>query len=135
VTVGVEIDPDRIATAVQASRHIASLDSGRYGEIATYLPGRRVSGVRIRPDSVTIGVIGRYPATATEIDAWVRATIGPLDRPLHVYISDLHIGDFHIGDTVAVPDGRAPDPTSPDQSSDPAVVVSAHRVDHTVDRS
>jgi hypothetical protein len=129
VTVGVEIDADRIATAVQASRHIAGLDSGRYGEIATYLPGRRVSGVRIRPESVTIGVIGRYPATATEITAWVRAAVGPLDRPLHV-----HIGDVHIGDT-AIPGGRAPDPTSADQSSDPAVVVSTRRVDHTVDRS
>ena len=130
MTVGVEIDADRIATAVQASRHLAGLDSGRYGEIATYLPGRRVSGVRIRPDSVTIGVIGRYPATATEIDAWVRATVGPLDRPLHVHISDLHIGD-----TAAVPNGRAPRPHTISRSSDPAVVVSARRVDHTVDRS
>jgi hypothetical protein len=95
VTVGVEIDADRIATAVRASRSIAGLDSGRYGEIATYLPGRRVSGVRI----------------------------------------DLHIGDTDDGDIAAIPDGRAPDPTSPDRSSDPAVVVSACRVDHTVDRS
>jgi hypothetical protein len=134
VTVGVEIDADRIATAVQASRHIAGLDSGRYGEIATYLPGRRVSGVRIRPDSVTIGVIGRYPATATEIDASVRATVGPLDRPLHVHIGDLDIGDIDSGDTAAIPGGRAPDPTSPDPSSDPAVVV-PRRVDHPMDRS
>jgi hypothetical protein len=90
VTTGVEIDADRIATAVQAGRHIAGLDGGRYGEIATYLPGRRVNGVRIRPESVTIGVIGRYPATATEIDACVRDTVGPLDRPLHVHINDIH---------------------------------------------
>jgi hypothetical protein len=114
MTVGVEIDADRIATAVQASRRIAGLDSGRYGEIATYLPGRRVSGVRIRPDSVTVGVIGRYPATVTEIDTWVRATVGPLDRPLHVYIGDLHIGDPRR------PGAGSP---SPDQSSDPAIVV------------
>lgn len=91
MTTGVEIDADRIATAVQADRHIAGLDSGRYGEIATYLPGRRVNGVRIRPESVTIGVIGRYPATATDIDAGVRAAVGPLDRPLHVHINDIHI--------------------------------------------
>jgi hypothetical protein len=101
VTFGVEIDADRIATAVQAARHIAGLDSGRYGEIATYLPGRRVNGVRIRPESVTIGVIGRYPATATDIDACVRAAVGPLDRPLHVHISDLHIGGNHSRDIEA----------------------------------
>ena len=91
MTTGVEIDADRIATAVQAGRHIAGLDGGRYGEIATYLPGRRVSGVRIRSDSVTVGVVGRYPATTTEIDACVRAAVGPLDRPLHVHIGDIHI--------------------------------------------
>jgi hypothetical protein len=38
VTTGVEIDADRIATAVQAGRHIAGLDGGRYGEAATYRP-------------------------------------------------------------------------------------------------
>jgi hypothetical protein len=94
VTAGVEIDADRIAVAVQANREVAGLDGGRYGEIATHLPGRCVSGVRIRPDSVTIGVIGRYPATVAEIDAGIRAAVGPLDRPLHVHIGDLHIGDL-----------------------------------------
>jgi len=101
VTSGVETDADRIATAVQAARDISGLDGGRYGEIATYLPGRRVNGVRIRPESVTIGVIGRYPATATDIDACVRAAVGPLDRPLHVHISDLHIGGNHSRDIEA----------------------------------
>jgi len=33
VTVGVEIDADRIATAVQADRHIAGLGGGRYGDV------------------------------------------------------------------------------------------------------
>jgi hypothetical protein len=94
VTVGVNTDADRIAAAVRACRLIAGLDSGRYGEIATYLPGRRVNGVRIRPDSVTVGVVGRYPATTTEIDACVRAAVGPLDRPLHVHIGDLHTGEI-----------------------------------------
>ncbi|OLF04995.1 hypothetical protein [Actinophytocola xanthii] len=94
MTTGVGIDADRIAAAVRATREVAGLDGGRYGEIATYLPGRCVSGVRIRPESVTIGVIGRYPATVTDIDAGVRAAVGPLDRPLH-----LHIGDLHIEET------------------------------------
>lgn len=119
MTVGVEIDADRIATAVQAGCHIVGLDGGRYGEIATYLPGRRVSGVRIRPESVTIGVIGRYPATVTDIDACVRAMVGPLDRPLHVHISDLG----------AVPAGRAPDPRASSPSIGPAVVSASGRPD------
>jgi hypothetical protein len=120
VTVGVEIDADRIAVAVQASRLIAGLDSGRYGEIATYLPGRRVDGVRIRPESVTIGVVGRYPATAFDIDACVRAAVGPLDRPLHVHINDLHIGE--LGNPAGV---RRPHVIA--QSRGPAVVSPSDR--------
>ncbi len=133
MTFGVEIDADRLATAVQAARHIAGLDGGGYGEIATYLPGRRINGVRIRPESVTIGVIGRYPATATDIDACVRAAVGPLDRPLHVHINDLHISDDHSGDIEAIPGGRATGPHLISQSSGPAAVP--RRVDHTVKRS
>ena len=132
MTSGVEIDAERIATAVQAARHIAGLDSGPYGEIATYLPGRRVSGVRIRPESVTIGVIGRYPATATDIDACVRAAVGPLDRPLHVHINDLHSSDNHSSDIETVPGGRAAGPHIISQSSGPAALP--RRVD-TVNRS
>ena len=128
MTVGVTIDADRIAAAVQTGRLIAGLDSGRYGEIATYLPGRRVNGVRIRPESVTIGVIGHYPATATDIDACVRASVGPLDRPLHV-----HINDLHIGETVAVPGGDTPDPISSlHQAARPSIPRAA---EHTVNRS
>jgi hypothetical protein len=89
VSAGVEIDADRIAAAVQASPYIADLDGGRFGEIATYLPGRRISGVRIRPDAVTIGVIGRYPATIADIASGVREAVGPLDRPVHVEVTDI----------------------------------------------
>ena len=133
MTFGVEIDAERIATAVQAARHIAGLDSGRHGEIATYLPGRRVGGVRIRPESVTIGVIGRYPATTTDIDTCVRAAVGPLDRPLQVHITDLHIDNNHSRDIETVSGGRAAGPHIISRSSSPAVVP--RRVDHTVNRS
>ncbi|WP_158889046.1 hypothetical protein [Amycolatopsis anabasis] len=88
---GVEIDADSIAAAVRAIPAVAGLDGGRFGEIATYLPGRRVRGVRIGPDEVTIGVIGRYPATITEIDAAVRAAVGLLDRPVHVTVLDIAV--------------------------------------------
>lgn len=133
MTFGVEIDADRIATAVQAAPDIAGLDGGRYGEIATYLPGRRVIGVRIRPESVTIGVIGRYPATVTDIDACVRAAVGPLDRPLHVNINDLHSSDNHNSDIEAIPGGRATGPHIISRSSGSTAV--RRRIDHTVNRS
>ncbi|WP_439657607.1 hypothetical protein ACSHWB_35175 [Lentzea sp. HUAS TT2] len=89
MTPGVEIDADRIALAVTALPHVAGLHSGRFGEIATLLPGRRIAGVRIRPGGITIGVTGRYPATVTEIGDGVRAAIGPVDHPVHVHIGDV----------------------------------------------
>jgi hypothetical protein len=89
VTSGAEVDPDRIATAVQALPLVAGLHSGRFGEIATYLPGRRVPGVRIRDDDITIGVTAHYPATIAQIGAAVRAAVGPVDRPVSVRIGDV----------------------------------------------
>ena len=89
MTGGAALDADRLATAVRARPHVAGLHGGRFGEIATYLPGRRIAGIRIRPDAITIGVTGRYPATAAEIDADVRAALGPVDVPVHVRIGDV----------------------------------------------
>lgn len=84
-----EIDAAVLATAVTALPQVAALHSGRFGEIATLLPGRRVPGVRVRPEEITIGVTGRYPATAAEIATAVRAAVGPADRPVHVTIADI----------------------------------------------
>ncbi|WP_410667959.1 hypothetical protein [Amycolatopsis sp. cmx-4-68] len=89
MTSGVEIDADRIAAAVRALAPVAGLHSGRFGEIATYLPGRRVPGVRIRDDEITVGVTGRYPATVTQIGDAVRAAVGPVGRPVSVRIGDV----------------------------------------------
>ncbi len=105
MSIGVEIDADRIATAVRARPHIAGLHSGRFGEIATLLRGRRIPGIRIRDDEITIGVIGRYPATAVEISDDVRTAVGQVDRPVHVRIGDIaSSADTTVDDPETVPD-------------------------------
>ncbi|USX54082.1 hypothetical protein [Lentzea sp. HUAS12] len=90
-----EIDAMVIATAVTVLPQVAGPHSGRYGEIVTLLPGRRVDGVRLRPDEIVIGVVARYPATTAEVDAAVRATvhaaIGRVEFPLHLWIGDIAI--------------------------------------------
>jgi uncharacterized alkaline shock family protein YloU len=58
---------ERIAAAVRAVPGVADLHGGVFGEIATYLPGRRVTGVRIGQDSIQVHV-------SLQIDAPVRAT-------------------------------------------------------------
>ncbi|WP_328450257.1 MULTISPECIES: hypothetical protein [unclassified Amycolatopsis] len=84
-----EPDPAVVATLVTALPQVAALHAGHFGEIATLLPGRRVPGVRVRPEDITIGVTGRYPATAAEIGTAVRLAVGPADRPVHVHIGDI----------------------------------------------
>jgi hypothetical protein len=89
------VEPDTIAAAVLACPSVADLSGGHAGEIATYLPGRRVTGVRIRPDDplahVVVHVIGRYGPTvaeiATEVVAAVHAVAGPV--PVRVGVDDL----------------------------------------------
>ena len=74
---------ERISAAVAACPSVADLHSGPFGEVATYLPGRQVAGVRIAGDdtatdpqrvgTVEIHVAGRYPCPVAEIARDVRA--------------------------------------------------------------
>lgn len=89
MTSGAELDPGRIAAAVQALPTVAGLHSGRFGEITTLLPGRGIPGVRIRPGEVTVGVVGCYPATVAQTAADVRAAVGATGYPVHVHIGDI----------------------------------------------
>jgi len=88
---GPDPDPDRVAAAVLACPVVAGLNGGRFGEAATYLPGRRVTGVRITPDTVAVHLVGRYPAPPVgDIDQAVRAALAPhlARRPLTITIED-----------------------------------------------
>ena len=86
-----EPDPDAIATAVLACPEVAGLSGGLVGEVATYLPGRRVTGVRMAPPGVEVSVVGRYGPTVAEIAAAVRDAVRRVagSRPVDVVIADL----------------------------------------------
>ncbi|MFI2105313.1 hypothetical protein ACH436_18625 [Isoptericola sp. NPDC019693] len=47
----------RVRAAALAVPGVATLTAGRFGEIATYLPGGRVPGVRIDDDGVHVHVV------------------------------------------------------------------------------
>ncbi|GAA3029141.1 hypothetical protein [Actinokineospora globicatena] len=88
-----DLDAAAIAAAVSVLPQVAGPHSGRYGEIATYLPGRRIEGVRVRPEEIAVGVVARYPATVDEVDSAVRAAVllvvGPDRPPPWVWIGDV----------------------------------------------
>ncbi len=102
-------DPDAIATAVLACSTVAGLSGGIAGEVATYLPGRRVTGVRIDDSTVTVHVIGRYGPTMTEISNQATRAVTPLaaGRRVGIVIEDLQDVAGIPGD---VPPGPRPAP-------------------------
>lgn len=86
-------DPDIIAAAVLACSTVAGLSGGIGGEVATYLPGRRVTGLRIDDTTVTVHVVGRYGPSMTEISNQVTRAVTPLagGRQVGVVIEDLQL--------------------------------------------
>lgn len=81
---------ERAAEAALAVAGVTGLHGGEFGTVATYLPGRRVTGIRIDEDTCAVHVTVRYPAdlfaTAERIRAAVRPVVGV---PVDVTIEDL----------------------------------------------
>ncbi len=57
---------------------VADLHGGSYGQVASYLPGRSVTGVRIRPEVTDIHVVLLWGAPVLATAEQVRAAVLPL---------------------------------------------------------
>ena len=112
--IGREVDRrvDPIVAAVLACPLVAGLHGGRDGQVVTYLPGRRVTGIRITVDEVAIHVVACYPAAMDQVARQVRSAVAPFTAGLGV---DVTIEDLAI-------------PSEP--SSGPQPDIPAHRLDH-----
>lgn len=84
-----EATADRIAAAVTALPAVAGLHGGRFGEVVTLGIARRVPGVRVGEEAVTVAVTARFPLVAGELAEAVRSAAGIGDRPVHVVVADL----------------------------------------------
>lgn len=82
-----------VAAAVLACPSVAGLSGGPFGTVGTYLPGRRVTGVRITDDEVTIHVVARL-VPLRRIEAEVRTAVAPWvpGLPVHLGVDDLDTG-------------------------------------------
>lgn len=82
-----------LEAAVLAHPGVARLDGGPFGSIASYLPGRRVVGVRIGvgDEPVELALVARLgtplPRLAEELGSVVRALCGPV--AVEVTVSDV----------------------------------------------
>jgi hypothetical protein len=107
------VDVEAVAAATSACPSVARLASGGMAEVATYLPGRRVLGVRAREEEVEVHVVGRWEVPVPEVANEVRAAVSPLSGglPVGVYIDDIDIPPSVLG--VEEPPTELPPVTGP----------------------
>ncbi|WP_261776997.1 hypothetical protein [Rhodococcoides kroppenstedtii] len=81
---------DRVAAAVIAVPGVAFLHGGVFGEIGTYLPGRRVAGVAVRDDATEVHIAVTTDAVVRDTaDAVRRAVRAVVDKPVNVLVEDV----------------------------------------------
>jgi hypothetical protein len=84
------VDVDAVVALVRASPGVQDLYGGS-PEVATYLPGRRVLGVRVTGPTVQIQVRALWGMALPRIGAGIQAAVAPLagGRAVDVMIADI----------------------------------------------
>jgi hypothetical protein len=90
-----ELDVDALAEAILACPAVAGLHPGGTRFVATYLPGRRVVGVRVDYDRVLASVVLAEHASVRRLEKQVRDALGPLVGGRYI---DVHVADVDTGD-------------------------------------
>jgi hypothetical protein len=85
------VNVDAVAAAVLGCAGVAGLDGGRFGEVASYLPGRKVPGVVVSGGRVTVQIRSRWAVPVPDLAALVTVALAPLtgSRPVDVVIADI----------------------------------------------
>jgi hypothetical protein len=85
------VDVDAVAAAVRSCAGVSALDGGQNGEIATYLPGRKVAGVQVSGGRVRVQIRSRWGVPVTELAALITVVLAPLtgSRPVDILIADI----------------------------------------------
>ena len=86
-------DADAVAAAARGCPLVAGLTGGRFGEIATYRPGRRIIGVRQADGAVEVHVVARWGTPLPELAEAVRAAVTPYagGLPVAVFVDDIEL--------------------------------------------
>jgi hypothetical protein len=81
---------EALVAAVLAVPGVVRLHAGVFGEVATYLPGRAVTGVRLRPEETEIHLVVStdrpIPSIARDVHESVRALA---TGPVRVFVEDM----------------------------------------------
>lgn len=98
---------DRVALAALAVPGVTRMHSGAFGEVSTYLVGRRVDGVRLRPGETEVHLVLAPGVSIIATAQRVRAAVGQLvSGSVDVFVEDL--GEDLDRPAPHSPRGRAP---------------------------
>ncbi len=88
-------DLEAVAAAALGSPLIAGLTGGPFGEVATYLPGRRVLGVREVDGTIEVHVVAKWGTPLPEVAEVVRAAVAPHAGgvPVAIFVDDIEVPD------------------------------------------
>jgi hypothetical protein len=114
-----DVDVNAVAASVLACPGVAGLDGGRFGEMASYLPGRTVPGVVVGDGRIRVQIRARWGVPVPELAARIATALLPLTgpRPVDVVIADIDDapsapGFTHLPESSAAPawpQGRWPE--------------------------
>ena len=83
---------DLVVDAVLAVPGVVRLHGGMYGEVATYLPGRRVFGVQVREASTHVHVVLGWDSNIATTTDQIREVAQTIVRtPVDVTVEDLEL--------------------------------------------
>jgi hypothetical protein len=99
------VDVDAVAAAVRGCPAVEDLHAGDLWRATTYLPGRRVEGVRVDRQVVAVQVRARWGVDVFEIAGQVRRALAPLvaGRRIDVVVADVGLPAGHPATAGAVP--------------------------------
>ncbi|SFA98372.1 hypothetical protein SAMN05192575_102288 [Nocardioides alpinus] len=81
---------DRVAHAVLSVPGVHDLHGGVLGEVATYLPGRRVTGVRLRDGDTQVHLVLTWGAPVSATTDEVRTRVAAIvPGTVHVAVEDV----------------------------------------------
>ena len=99
------VDVGAVAAAVQGCPGVSALVGGRFGDVVSYLPGRKIAGVAVRDGRVKVQVRAGWGVPAADLAVLITAVLAPLtgDRPVDVVIAD--IDDPPVAPPMTTPGG------------------------------
>jgi len=85
---------DAVATAATSVPGVTGLNAGRFGEVATYTPGRRVVGVRLQDYSGEVHIEVDLHRNVTDTAEAVREAVEAVaNRPMTVIVEDVSVDE------------------------------------------